>query len=135
MPEKTVAQKLQMKPGRRVRFIQPPEDLMTLLGGLPDGASVLDDTAGPDALLPADIIVFFANGSTDLATLLPGLRTALAPDGMIWVAYHKGTSRLKTDIHRDSINNYAKTVGMEGVAMVSINDDWSALRLKVKQDD
>ena len=56
--------------------------------------------------------------------------TALAPNGMIWVAYHKGTSPVKTDINRDSIWAYARTIGMDAVAQVSINDDWSAVRLK-----
>jgi len=46
------------------------------------------------------------------------------------VAYHKGTSQIKTDINRDSINAYASTLGFQGVAMISINEDWSALRLK-----
>jgi hypothetical protein len=38
---------------------------------------------------------------------------------------------VKTDIHRDTINAYAQTLGLQGVAMISINDDWSALRLKL----
>jgi hypothetical protein len=50
---------------------------------------------------------------------------------LLWIAYHKGTSKVKTDIHRDSINAYALTLGMVGVAMIAINDDWAALRLKV----
>ncbi len=114
-----------------MRVVNPPTDLMSLLGDMPDGAVFLTDSAGPDALLPAEVIVLFANNRTDLETLLPGLRTALAPDGMVWIAYHKGSSKIKTDIHRDSINTYAHTIGMQGVAMISINDDWSALRLKV----
>ncbi len=128
---KGAAEKLMIRPGRRVRVVNPPEDLISLLGSLPDGVAILDDTAGPDALLPSDIILLFARSRTDLETLLPGLRTALTPGGMIWVAYHKGTSGIKTDINRDSINAYAQTIGLQGVAMVAINSDWAALRLKV----
>ncbi len=131
MPEKSAAQKLLIKPGQRLRFINPPVNQAILLGELPAQVSILDDTAVPDAIIPADVIVLFANGRTDLETLLPGLRAALNPDGKLWVAYHKGTSQMKTDINRDSINAYAKTIGMQGVAMISINDDWSALRLKM----
>ncbi len=131
MPEKNAAQKLLIKPGQRLRFINPPVNHAILLGELPEQVSILDDTAGADALIPADVIVLFANGRTDLETLLPGLRTALNPDGKLWVAYHKGTSRIKTDINRDSINVYARTIGMQGVAMISLDDDWSALRLKM----
>jgi hypothetical protein len=36
----------------------------------------------------------------------------------------------KSIIHRDSINAYAQTLGLVGVAMISIDDNWSALRLK-----
>jgi hypothetical protein len=38
---------------------------------------------------------------------------------------------VKTDINRDTINAYAASLGLQGVAMISIDDDWSALRLKI----
>lgn len=130
MPDKTNAEKLMIRPGRRVRVINAPTDLPDLLGTVPQGTALLDESASAGELLSADVILFFAGGRTDLETLLPGLRTALKPGGMIWVIYHKGTSRIKTDINRDSINAYAQSIGLQGVAMVSINDDWAALRLK-----
>jgi len=41
---------------------------------------------------------------------------------------------MKTDINRDTINAYAGSLGLQGVAMISIDDDWSALRLKLIQE-
>jgi len=38
---------------------------------------------------------------------------------------------VKNDINRDTINTYAHTIRLEGVAMISIDEDWSALRLKL----
>jgi hypothetical protein len=35
------------------------------------------------------------------------------------------------DINRDSIAAYAATIGLQAVAMISVDEDWSALRLKV----
>ena len=131
MAEKTVAEKLQVKPGRRVRFINAPDRLAELLGNLPEGAEVLDHSADINLLLPVDILILFAQGFNDLQNHLSGLRAAVAPGGIIWVAYHKGTSRIKTDIHRDSINTYAASVGLQGVAIISVDEDWAALRLKV----
>ena len=58
------------------------------------------------------------------------LKKTLAPGGALWVTYHKGTSKIKTDINRDSINAYAGTLGMQAVAIISVDDDWAALRLK-----
>ncbi len=131
MAEKSVAQKLLIKPGQQVRAVNPPQDLLQLLGSLPDDTSLLTDSAAPHTLLSADVLLFFANNRTDLQTLLPGLRAALPPGGILWVAYHKGTSPVHTDINRDSINAYAKTINLQGVSMITINEDWAALRLKV----
>lgn len=133
MPDKAAAEKLLLKPGQQVRVINPPADLVVLLGSLPQGMQILDDSADAESLVKADVTIFFADGKTDLVTLLPGLRAAFSPQTILWVAYHKGTSRVKTDINRDSINAYANTLGLQGVSMISINEDWSALRLKVIQ--
>jgi hypothetical protein len=51
--------------------------------------------------------------------------------GLLWVTYHKGTSKQKSDINRDSIAAYALTIGLQAVAMIPVDDDLSALRLKV----
>ena len=131
MSERTVAQKLQIKPGRKVRLVNAPQDARNLLGGLPEETFLLDETTEGNAVHPADILVLFAHHRIDLETLLPGLRSAVTPGGIIWVAYHKGSSTVKTDINRDSIWKYAQTVGFDAVAQVSIDEDWSAMRLKV----
>lgn len=126
MPDKSVAEKLQFKAGRKVLLVAPPPDVAALLGPLPDGVSLLD-SASP----AVDIIVAFMRSRQELETRLARLRDLLAPQGMLWVVYYKGTARIKTDINRDAINAYAQLIGMQGVAMISVDQDWSALRLKV----
>jgi hypothetical protein len=94
---------------------------------LPDGA-VLVRKAGTSA----DVIQLFVDSRAELEANLAQAKAALTgPKSSLWVTYYKGTSKIKTDIHRDSVNAYAHTLGMEGIAMISIDDDWSALRLKV----
>ena len=51
---------------------------------------------------------------------------------MLWVTYRKGSSKIKSDINRDSIYEYALSVGLQGVAMIVVDENWSALRMKVK---
>ena len=58
-------------------------------------------------------------------------KAVLKPGGILWVSYRKGTSRIKTDIHRESINTYAAGLGLKGVAIIAVDEDWAALRLKV----
>lgn len=126
MTEKTIAQKLLIKPGQAVLLVNPPAEIKSLLSPLPDGARLVSSS---DAAA-ANVVLLFANHREDLERLLPAQPAALAQGAIVWVAYHKGTSSVKTDINRDSIWNYAKTIGMDGISMISINEDWSAMRLK-----
>jgi hypothetical protein len=125
-PEKNLANKLQIKAGRKILLVNPPPGYQAGLGELPAGVEVQPAPSGP-----VDIIQLFVDNRQELEAQLPGLKAFVHPRGIIWVTYHKGTSKIKTDIHRDTINDYARTLGLEGVAMISIDDDWSALRLKV----
>jgi hypothetical protein len=51
-------------------------------------------------------------------------------DGVLWFAYPKGTSGIKTDINRDILRLTAEEYGITTVTAVSINDTWSALRFR-----
>ena len=125
MSEKTVAQKLGLKVGKALLVRMPPDGVAALIGALPDGAELIFEANKPSAL-----ILLFARDKAALAKGLPGCKRQLAPGGALWVAYVKGTSALKTDINRDSIREYVATIGLDTVAQVAIDDDWSALRLK-----
>ena len=126
MSDKSIAEKLLIKPGRTVLFVNAPPGYRTRIGALPPNATILKAVGAP-----ADVIQVFVKSRAELEAELPKLKRALAPNGLLWVTYAKGTSKLKGDINRNSIAAYAHTIGMEGVAMISIDDDWSALRLKV----
>lgn len=125
MAEKSVAEKLQIKQGTRVLLVNAPRDLRDKLGVLPANASLSTKVAAP-----VDMVQFFATSRKELDELAKA-KGALAPKGILWVMYPKGTSKnYKADINRDSIREYAATIGLQAVALVAIDDDWSALRLK-----
>ena len=128
MSDKSIAQKLVIKSGQTVVFVNPPLGYLTSIGVLPAGVTVLQNPGRP-----VDFIQVFVANRKELEDQLPRLKTALKSPGSLWVTYHKGTSKTKTDINRDSIIAYARTLGLEGVAMISIDDDWSAARLKLTQ--
>ncbi len=125
MSEKTVAQKLGLKSGMTLTVAMPPDGVADLIGALPSGAKLIFDASKPSALM-----LMFARDQAALAKGLPGCKRTLAPGGVLWVAYIKGTSALKTDVNRDRIREYVATIGLDTVAQIAIDDDWSALRLK-----
>ena len=54
----------------------------------------------------------------------------IEPDSVLWFAYPKGTSKIKTDINRDTIRMTGDEFGITTVTAISIDDTWSALRFR-----
>ncbi len=125
MSDKTVAQKLFIKENYQVLLVNEPEDYRSKLGQLLENVTVLTQ---PVELV--DFVQFFVTSREELEAQLEKLKSILKPKGLLWVTYPKGTSKIKADINRDSIVKYARSVGLEGVAMISVDNTWSALRLK-----
>ena len=125
MPDKSIADRLLIKPGYEVLVINAPQDYSTLLGPLPPDVKI---SKQPSA--PADLIQIFLTSKKELEEDLVRLKAVLKPKGLLWITYPKGGSKTKTDLNRDIIRVYAQTLGLQAVAMIAIDDTWSALRLK-----
>lgn len=123
---KTLAEKMHLQAGERLLLVNAPEGHADELEA-PADVEVCTDAEGT-----FDVIEVFVSTREALEADTPGLKALLNPDGKIWIAYPKGTSkRLSADINRDDIRGYALTVGLQTVAQVAVDDDWSALRCKV----
>ncbi len=126
MSDKSIAERLFIRPGNTVLLVSPPAGYLAKLGALPQGVSIVSDSS-----LPVEVIQVFIANRAELEQQLPRLKQLMSAKGMLWVTYTKGSSKIKTDINRDTINAYAQSINMQGVAMISIDEDWSALRLKL----
>lgn len=123
MTEKTIAQKMHLHNASAVAVLNAEGGSAALLAALPAQRIVADGVA-------ADLVLLFAPGRRELEDLLPHAKSRLAPKGALWVAYVKGTSKRKSDVHRDTIRDFAVSIGLASVAMISVDGDWSCLRLK-----
>ncbi len=127
MSEKTVAEKLQVREGQKLLIVNPPESYPeSLVKHLPKSVAMLKDANGD-----ADVIQAFTTSKSELNNQLGKLKRLLNPRGILWITYPKGSSKIKTDINRDIIRKEAEKFGLEAVAIFSVDDDWSALRLKL----
>jgi hypothetical protein len=126
MPDKSVAQKLQMKPNTTVLFVNAPKDYAAKIGPIPEGVSIVNKLGAK-----VNFIQLFVESRKDLEEHVPRLKPFLAAAGMLWVTYHKGTSGLPTYVNRDQIAAYARTQGMQAVAQIAVDENWSAMRLKI----
>ena len=107
--------KLQIKNGQTLALLNNPEQV--------DVAAL---QAAPDA---ADAILVFAKSRAELEQRIDVLREAAHRGALTWLAYPKAW-QLDTDLNRDIIRHLARDRGLDPVRQVSIDDIWSALRLK-----
>jgi hypothetical protein len=122
MSEKTIADKM---------FLRSAKSMLILNGTVHPG---MVSQMPPGLIKPdedkVDVVLLFAMNRRELEQFFPIAKQRLGDKGSLWVAYLKQTASKATDINRDSINAYAKENGITGVAMISIDGDWSALRMK-----
>src|SRR5215203_4093596 len=76
-----LVKKLRFAPDMSVVLLQAPLNFSELLGEIPSGVKV------SRRLGPADVVLIFAQYAADLATRVLALKSAVAPDGMIWVVW------------------------------------------------
>ncbi len=126
MPDKSVAQKLLFKENYTILLLNEPENYRAILGELPAKVTVLTEAKGL-----VDLAQVFVFSKKEMESALKKVRASLKPAGLLWLTYPKGTSKVKTDINRDIIREYVEANGFKTVALISVDDTWSALRLKV----
>lgn len=72
----------------------------------------------------------FINNNKEYLEFLKKQLGQIEPDSVLWFAYPKGTSKIKTDINRDTIRVTGEEFGITTVTAISIDDTWSALRFR-----
>lgn len=74
--------------------------------------------------------LIFINNNEEFLDFLKHDLENIESDSVLWFAYPKGTSKIKTDINRDTIRVTASEFGLKTVTAISIDETWSALRLR-----
>ena len=72
----------------------------------------------------------FVNNNKEYLDFLNKKLASIEPDSVLWFAYPKGSSSIKTDINRDTLRVTGEEHGITTVTAISINDTWSALRFR-----
>lgn len=105
-------------------ILNAPEGYLEKAGPIPPNAEVIFERK------PVFIVQVFIRSMDEFIKIMAEINTLVQPGGMVWISYPKLTSPLKGDVNRDSINQTAQRYGWTGIAIISIDGDWSALRLK-----
>lgn len=129
---KSLKEKFQFKHVSRLAVRNAPQGYADYLAEQMEGVEMV---AGPDATTgpAAGALLLFVNSMAEAQTLVPAAVSSLAsvePEGILWVAYPKSSSKRKFDINRDSLGPVVQAHGWRPVRQVAIDDLWSALRFR-----
>ncbi len=122
----SLAQKLGIKPAQRVLLLNAPSGYAELLDPLPDGVTLSTRADGS----PYDGVQAFVSSRADVETGAPQVLAALKAGGVLWMIYPKKSSKIKTDISRDAGWDRLRAASYDAVAVVSVDETWSALRFR-----
>jgi hypothetical protein len=123
-----LAKKLGFAPDMSVVLLDAPPNLSVLLGELPSGVKVSRRlTHG------ADVVLIFVEYAADLSRKVLALKSAVAPDGMVWVAWPKRASKMPTDLTEDVIRDIVLPTGLVDVKVCAIDATWSGLKLVIRK--
>jgi hypothetical protein len=121
--KRTLADKLGIKPGAKVTALGAPASYPTLLGQLPEGASL-------HSRLPAssEFIHQFSRSRSQLADRFPRLAGALADQGSLWISWPKQASGVETDLNENVVRELGLANGLVDVKVCAVDDVWSGLK-------
>jgi hypothetical protein len=120
MSDKPVAERLQVKRGRRLAVVGATGAMNDVVGAKDARTDAAD----------ADVVLLFAKDRANLETKLPALLSQLRADAILWIAYPKLSSKLAGDLNRNLIGAAAPAYGLDTVSQIAIDDVWSALRVR-----
>ena len=125
---KNILDKLNYKGQERIAVINAEESFFISISR--ELRDVLVDT-GIDPRFPYDFIIIFIKSVSEVEFLTPIVLHNLLADGFLWFCYPKKTSKKYcSDIDRDHGWKALNDSGFHGIRMVSIDDDWSAIRFR-----
>ena len=121
----TLARKMKLQDGQLAVVLNAPEGAMQELEPLPFGVILSEN-----GKIPADWILIFVKNQAELEKVLPKALKLFQPETLLWIAYPKKTSKIKTDFTRDTGWSFLQDKDLRWVTLVSFNEDWSAFAMR-----
>jgi hypothetical protein len=125
MSESPLARKMKLKAGARAAVVNAPAGYLKQLAPLPARVELSETLKGK-----FDWLQVFVATSAELRALLPTVVKALAPEGLLWISFPKGTSGIQSDLTRDKGWDALKEVDLMWITLISVNATWSAFALR-----
>ncbi len=123
---KPLKDKLGLAEGMKVKLIHPPSDYALWIG--------MKTRSLESKSPPWNFVHLFTNSLSELEDQLFMLRSAIHPDGIIWVSWYKKSAGKPTEITEDLIRDTCLPMGLVDVKVCAVSDSWSGLKLVIRKE-
>ncbi|MDF2962658.1 MAG: hypothetical protein K0S39_4393 [Paenibacillus sp.] len=118
--------KLRIQSGQRILLLNAPEGYTERITPLPEDTRLDNHPEGT-----YDMVHLFVRSIAELEEYGPLAVQAVKYNALLWISYPKKTSKIKTDLSRDAGWKVLADAGYEGIALISIDETWSAMRFRI----
>ncbi len=125
-----LAKKLGIKPGFRIWLFDNPDHYFDLFQDLPEGLEQLPELEGE-----VDFVHVFATDNDTLVRVVSKAKSHLKKNGLMWISWPKGASKIPTNINRESVREIGLTAGLVDVKVAAVDEDWSGLKFVFRLKD
>lgn len=120
--------KLNYKGQERIAVINAEDNFMQQISERVENVTI-DKRIDPR--YPYSFMILFVTKSQEVDQITPMALHNLTADGIMWFCYPKKSSKKhKAGLDRDNGWKSLENAGFRGIRLVSIDDDWSALRFR-----
>jgi hypothetical protein len=119
--------KLGLKPSFRVALPHLPADIEKELHD-----ALVDCQAATHGTLPLDFVINFVTSEKELRASFPIWARRLTPAGMLWIAWPKKSSGVKTDLDENKIRDIGLAAGLVDVKVCAVSEVWSGLKFVIR---
>jgi hypothetical protein len=131
MADSPLTKRLGMKTGFSALILNAPDGFIASLDPLPEGSSI---HTSPDTSTTYDLINVFVSSKAGVDRHAATALDSVKKGGLLWFTYPKKSSKVKTDVSRDTGWEAINSAGWEGIAVISVDDTWSAIRFRPHED-
>jgi len=128
--KKSLQEKLGIKNGFRVIFLNPPPNYLAILGELPPDLVIAEELVGK-----FDFIHFFSTSRDELTNQFPLMKECLSPNSSLWISWPKGASKVPTTVSENLVRDIGLNIGLVDVKVAAIDEVWSGLKFVYRLKD
>ena len=125
-----LTRKLGIKDGFRVALLHVPDDVTAELRAALEGCQIVKPGRGA-----LDFVFLFAKNRAELEREVMTAARALAPAGMLWIAWPKKSSGVSSDMDENIVRGTGLGAGLVDIKVCAVTDVWSGLKFVIPVKD